>query len=478
MEQLSVVIRFVDGDKQIREEFVDFITVERITGDAISAALLSWLQKHEIDVKFCRGQGYDGASSMSSSAVGVQGRIRRVCPLALYTHCQSHQLNLCIVKACSVPHIRNANGVISEIAKFFNFSPKRQHFLEHVIASISPAEKKHKLKDLCRTRWVQRIDSYIVFYDLYPAIVKTMEFRVWWDSETLTKANGFLRQLCSFEFLVSFSVTMRVLSSLRSLTVKLQKKAKDILSAYDLISDVQMELGLLRTNCDEEFHSWFAEIEAFASRLDIPVSMPRIISRQIHRANVPAESPEVYYRRNIMMPFLDHITTEMETRFGSIHQTKIKLLGLIPSIAVSYSLASIKDVGDLYKSDLPSPQLLSVEYNRWKLKFNSMPPDERPDTLQAALLSCDEDAFPNIKVLLVIACTLPVTTCETERSNSQLKLLKTYLRSTMSEHRLSSMAIMKVHRRMVSEINLDQLVSVFANKHPRRMTLPCVLSDI
>ena len=36
LEQSSVVIRFVDGDKQIREEFLDFITVERITGDSTS----------------------------------------------------------------------------------------------------------------------------------------------------------------------------------------------------------------------------------------------------------------------------------------------------------------------------------------------------------------------------------------------------------------------------------------------------------
>ena len=104
-----MVIRFVDGDKQIREEFLGFITVERITGEALSTALLSWLEEHEIHTTLCRGQGYDGVSSMSSSSVGVQARIRQVCPLALYTHCQSHQLNICIVKACSVPHIRNAN---------------------------------------------------------------------------------------------------------------------------------------------------------------------------------------------------------------------------------------------------------------------------------------------------------------------------------------------------------------------------------
>ena len=112
---------------------------------------------------------------MSSNTVGVQARIREVSPMALYTHCQSHQLNLCIVKACSIPQIRNASGVISEIAKFFNYSPKRQHFFEHIIESVSPSEKRKKLKDLCKTRWVQRIDSYTVFYDLYSSIIKTME---------------------------------------------------------------------------------------------------------------------------------------------------------------------------------------------------------------------------------------------------------------------------------------------------------------
>ena len=486
LEQISVVIRFVDGDKQIREEFLDFITVERITGESISAALLSWLEAHELDVAFCRGQGYDGASSMSSSNMGVQGRICRVSPLALYTHCHSHQLNLCIVRACSIPQIRNANGAISEIAKFFNYSPKRQRFFEHIIDSVLPNEKRVKLKDLCRTRWVQRIDSYLVFYDLYPAIIKAMEsinsssteFGNWsWDSETMTKANGYLFQVTSFEFLTAFSITMRILSSLRCLTVNLQKRSHDVLTAYEHVSDVQLEMELMKVNCEDEFHTWFEEIKSFAESLDISVSTPRVTSRQVHRGNVPADTPEVYYRRNIMIPFLDHITAEMKTRFGSIHQTKIKLLGLIPSTAVSYAASSIRDVGELYRSDLPSPQLLPTEFNRWKMKFTSMSSSHRPDSLQAALQCCDEDAFPNLKVLLVIACTLPITTCETERANSQLKLIKTDLRSTMAEERLAGLAMIKVHRRMVDDLDFDELIVTFANKHPRRMALPCVLSD-
>ena len=213
-----------------------------------------------------------------------------------------------------------------------------------------------------------------------------------------------------------------------------------------------------------------------AEELNILIATPRITARQIHRSNIPADSPEAYYRRNLVIPFLDHITTELTQRFGPVQQTKVKLLGLIPSIAATYSPASVTEVGELYKADLPSPHLLSTEFRRWKTKYSSAPLDNRPNTLEGALQSCDKD-FPNIFILLVIACTLPVTTCETERSNSQLKLLKTYLRSTMTEKRLSSLALIKIHRDIVADLNFDKLVVDFANKHPRRLTLPCVFSD-
>ena len=245
------------------------------------------------------------------------------------------------------------------------------------------------------------------------------EFGTWsWDSETVAKASGFLHQLNSFEFLISFCITMRVLSSLRSLTIKLQKKANDILAAYDLVSDVELELQLLKVKCDDEFHVWFEETKNLADELCIQVSTPRIASRQTHRSNIPANSPEAYYRRN------NHITNEMEARFGTIHQTKIKLLGILPSTIEEQTFDSIKPVIELYRDDLPAPSLVSTEFTRWKLKCATM--CNRPSSLQESLQKCDEDAFPNMNALLTIGCTLPVTTCENERANSQLKLLKTY----------------------------------------------------
>ena len=58
------------------------------------------MAENNVDVVFARGQAYDSASViMSTEACGVQGRIRRIAPMALYTHCNSHVLNLSVAAA-------------------------------------------------------------------------------------------------------------------------------------------------------------------------------------------------------------------------------------------------------------------------------------------------------------------------------------------------------------------------------------------
>jgi len=147
---------------------------------------------------------------------------------------------------------------------------------------------------------------------------------------------------------------------------------------------LQIDLELLKINCEEDFHLWYCEIKTLADELNIPIATPRIAARQVHHSNIPADSPEAYYRRNLMIPLLDHIITELTERFGPIQQTKVKLLGLIPSVAATYPPSSVTEVGELYKADLPS-HLLSTKFRRWKTKYFSAPLDNRPNTLEGAL---------------------------------------------------------------------------------------------
>ena len=63
-------------------------------------------------------------------------------------------------------------------------------------------------------------------------------------------------------------------------------------------------------------------------------------------------------------------------------------------------------------------------------KWEIVPKSQRGSTLATAIKECDGDHFPNIFVLLKIAYTLPVTSCECERSFSAMRRHRAWLRST------------------------------------------------
>src|ERR1700733_13429022 len=59
--------------------------------------------------------------------------------------------------------------------------------------------------------------------------------------------------------------------------------------------------------------------------------------------------------------------------------------------------------------------------------------------------------YPSVTTALQIALALPVTTCTIERSFSTLRRVKTWIRSTTSDNRLSGLCMISVHRKKVAE---------------------------
>ena len=69
-----------------------------------------------------------------------------------------------------------------------------------------------------------------------------------------------------------------------------------------------------------------------------------------------------------------------------------------------------------------------------------------PNSVASTLKAISFDSFANIKVALRILATLPVTSCECERSFSAIRRLKDYTRNTMVEERLNGLALMEIHQ--------------------------------
>ena len=154
-------------------------------------------------------------------------------PLALYLHCASHCLNLAVVKSLEVSSIRIMMGILGRVFVYFAAHPKRQCILEKSIDDTQPASAVHKLKDLCRTRWVQRLDSLNLFQSLYPSIVVCMENictggTTAWSADSVTDARTLLLAISTTDFLSALVVANTGLKYIQALTSSLQAEAKDI----------------------------------------------------------------------------------------------------------------------------------------------------------------------------------------------------------------------------------------------------------
>ena len=154
-EELAFCIRFVYQNKDIREEFLSFLHVPRITGAVIVSTMIQFLQDVNLDLKNIRGQGYGGAANTCSDNVGVQRKIKNESPKAVYVHCSGHCLNLDIAQSCSLPNTRNTIAKLKNCCLFFLASPKRESLLQSINMKALPDISKPRkgLIDLCRTRW-------------------------------------------------------------------------------------------------------------------------------------------------------------------------------------------------------------------------------------------------------------------------------------------------------------------------------------
>jgi len=80
------------------------------------------------------------------------------------------------------------------------------------------------------------------------------------------------------------------------------------------------------------------------------------------------------------------------------------------------------------------------------------------------LASSFHDVFTPCLILL----TIPVTVASAERSFSKLKLIKNYLRNSISQDRLTNIAILNTEREKTSELENDKIINDFANIKSRR----------
>lgn len=539
-EILLLCLRYVyfeNKQPKIVETFFDSIHLKgRPTGKNIGNNILTLLSKHDIDVRNCRAQAYDGAAAMGSARKGASAIVREQQSKAEYTHCRSHIINLAIIHACKNDYIKKMVAIVTQMSLFYDLSPKRKNYFESFInfyADEVGNTDRTKLINLSRTRWVERHRAYETYYMLFKinlGILESMfdsekysefydhlekEFDEKWefDSETRVKASGLFKQGKDFRHIISLIIAINALEPIKPLVKKLQKRNADIFKGYHMIDSVIEELGKFRENIDVVFDKWYKEAAEFAAEVNVRPEMPPTAKcwKTTNSNDKEGDSKE-YFKCSIAIPFLDDITNQLIERLKD--RNHIELFRILPSLMLTETF-NIDDTENILRNkfgdDLPDHGAqLKSELKRWKLMWQqdmeikkknhetekktqhikkvragktsshdkpttAFNLEDPPDGFLEALVYGDIDIFPNIRVLLILGAVSPLGSCEAERSASGVGRLKTAYRSTMADTREADLNLIQLQK--VVKVDVQEVIRMFIDMHPRQMFSKSILFD-
>ena len=190
------------------------------------------------------------------------------------------------------------------------------------------------------------------------------------------------------------------------------------------------------------------------------------------------QDPEERFTAETFYRVIDTTTIQLEERFRG--QQLVADTFVLPKNLLSLDIIEVRKTvrvyADKYKGDIRTVGVDVTDYTtdlvneiesfRWCYGDNLRDMSQVSEVLQL-LNDCDLSTYSKLLSAVVLFITLPVTVATAERSFSKLKLIKTYLRSTISQDRLDSLAILSIESEEAWSLDIDGLIDMFADKKAR-----------
>ncbi|KAH1264719.1 hypothetical protein GmHk_01G000576 [Glycine max] len=428
---MSFVLRCVDISStpiQVNEYFLEFLKVDDTSGKCLFDAIIDELKIVGLDINDLRGQEYDNGSNMKGKHQGVQKRFLDINRRSYYTPCGCHSLNLVLCDmANSCPKATSFFGVWK--------------ILQNHIHSLT-------LKSLSQTRWKSRIESVKVvrfqtlqirnvLFELaeasdYPKI----------KSEADCLANY---ELENFKFLLGMTIWYGILFA-----VNLYKE-NGFENALISTKEIAFEMDI-----EPKFHE--KRISCRKKQFDENVEDEIIKSLQ--------ES----FRIDCFLYIVDKTIITLQSRFEQfkIYQDIFGFLFSVKKLKLLDCTLLKEKCLNLEKS-LKHDNLLDVDGLDLFSELNILKEiigleNDKPIDILNYIKRIN--SFSNAYIAYRIILTIPVSVsfASAERSFSKLKIIKTYLRSTMSQQGLNEVVLLFIEKEMLNEINYNNLIDNFASQ--------------
>lgn len=472
-EQLAIVLRYVDAESgTLFERFLTYVEATSLNAESLSTYIIDTLMEHQLDPKRIISQGYDGASVMSGNCSGVQKRIREIAPQASYVHCYAHCLNLALVD--STRNVRDSSEFFALMEALYVFmSTTKAHaiYLQQQ-SKLHPTKQVRQLQRLSDTRWACRYLAVDAVCSTFDSILATLEvIKDGDDRPKAVEAIGILTQVRCFRFLLLLIIFWRILSCTKSLSDQLQSTTIDMARAADLAEATIETFEEFRTDAAWEhlfqYSKDVATLHNISSTLPRPQRQKRLPKRLEDGVLVlsgtgsrDVMTSSAHFKISIYFPILDAMLSELQRRFNDKNLEQMKgIQSCNPQSNHFLQPDKLIPLANSYGLDHSS---LAMECKLAKRTLAGKEIESIVGVLSEVYPS--KAAFPTLVQLLQIGLTTVVSTAQCERSFSALKRIKTYLRSTMGEQRLTDLAVLSIERELSQGLSLDEIVDQFAGE--------------
>lgn len=253
---------------------------------------------------------------------GAQSFILRDNPLAVYSPCAAHSLNLCGVDSAECcPKAITFFGVIQRCYTIFSSSPQRWEILKNKIGC-----SLHSLSD---TRWSARIDAVKPFANHLPGLQSALEDLKLLNltADTCRDVNGIKKYMTKFECILMASIWSKILNAINERSTCLQARNATIDVEVANLKSLLSDLQLIRNQWDailREGKLVASELKYTSSSL--PVSRKRKRVRAIsesedeHPSSTAITDEETDFKINTFLVIVDSVIAGISNRFKAMNE--------------------------------------------------------------------------------------------------------------------------------------------------------------
>ncbi|XP_050297190.1 uncharacterized protein LOC126736718 [Anthonomus grandis grandis] len=297
-------------------------------------------------------------------------------------------------------------------------------------------------------------------------------------AKSIRQADAFKRKLDYLEFVFLLNVFSDIFQQTELLYNVLQKKNNDIQLCNNSVS-----------RCLKVLKSWRNDL-TFSKHINVAVSETNteLTLNRNELGGLPKndgnqstlDKAKTKFRR-IFFEILDNNITQLEQRFSD--QSKFQFLQLsdtkkFPEYGGVFPQKPLDSLINTYEA-LFDKSLLKTEL---ETIFSPIHREQFYDKSLLGLIKSMHDndtneILPESYKLFCLLATIPATSASVERTFSTLKRIKTSLRNTMTQNRLSSLSILSIQKDILAQLVetgdtfYDRVIDKFARNKDRRINL-------